>query len=208
MCGCAQVEMCGCADDGQTARNGRQFGSSRLCFRQTLRGGLRSGAVRLPGALPTRTRPRTWVGERETVTVICAICMGNGQEAGGAMGKRCPWPTGLCVIACDCVCMYVCVCVCVCRIHPSVFCPYTGHDRAKALIHGQHVGLFITASKAARGLLNFDFVDSRVVDLEFRRLLAAFESVMKQANTSDGPFQVLDRASGKLCNHGLHDFEG
>ena len=38
-----------------------------------------------------------------------------------------------------------------------------------------------SCSNAARSLLNFDFVDSGVVDLEFRRLLAGLESVMKQA---------------------------
>ncbi len=40
---------------------------------------------------------------------------------------------------------------------------------------------FMTDSNGAICLLNFDFVDSRVVDLEFRRLLVGRESVMKQA---------------------------
>ncbi len=35
-------------------------------------------------------------------------------------------------------------------------------------------------------LINFDFVDSGVTDLEFRKLSAALESVMKQADLARG----------------------
>ena len=45
---------------------------------------------------------------------------------------------------------------------------------------------FITDSNTARRLLNFDFVDSGVMDFEFRRLLAALESVLKQAYVHEG----------------------
>ena len=41
-----------------------------------------------------------------------------------------------------------------------------------------HVGLF---NNSARSLLNFDFVDSGVVDLEFGRPLADVKTVTKQA---------------------------
>ena len=53
-----------------------------------------------------------------------------------------------------------------------------------ALINGRlsyTSACFITDSNLARSLLIFDFADSGVVDLEFRRLLAALESVMKHA---------------------------